>query len=127
QTLPNPGTLVRKQGNIAEAEPSYGQGLVMVRQLGNQQRISWFMAALGLLAYWQGRHEEATQTLQEVLNNTRQRGAHKADIANALNNLGHPTAALGRYAEAEGLFREALSLAIEVGERRGVIEAAIGL
>src|SRR5262249_7340852 len=126
-TLRNLGWAARRQGNFPEAERFYQQGLSVVRQLGNQQWISWFMSALGLLAYWQGRHEEAAQILQEMLNHARHRGAHKADIANALNNLGHPTAALGRYAEAENHFHEALALAIEARERRGVIEAGIGL
>src|SRR5262249_29053500 len=48
-TLRNLGWAARRQGNFPEAERFYQQGLSVVRQLGNQQWISWFMSALGLL------------------------------------------------------------------------------
>jgi tetratricopeptide (TPR) repeat protein len=95
--------------NYAEAEKEFKEAYALAEEVGDRVQMNFVMMNFGLMNYERGDYFAAKQMLLEVLNYRRDSG--RSSLANDLNNLGHPTAALGEYAEAEGYFSEALRLA----------------
>ena len=82
-------------------------------------------ANLGLADYWQGKFVESRHKLLKVEAVYREEG-RPFWLCDMLVNLGWPTIALGRYAEAEGYLREALALGLQTEHVICKLDAIIG-
>ena len=86
------------------------ESIVLARAAGNLVVITVTLKYIGMSYFGQERYTEAKQYFQEALDISRVRSSPIgiAGTANCLNFLGHPTALLAQYSEAESYFRKAL-------------------
>lgn len=122
------GELYTSQGRYLEAESFYQKSLDIIREDLRKQNlpddnfgVAVLLSNLGGLYLLQGKYDEAEQLLQKSLAIKKQRaeGEHptpfdailvKMTLAETINNLAELYQAQGKYAEAEPLYQQSLSI-----------------
>ncbi len=120
------GGVAYAQKDFDEAERRWQTALQLYQEMGYNILAEAVRGNLGLTDYWQGKYAESRQKLLKVVSVYREAGL-LFGLSGMLNNLGYPTTALKHYSEAEGYFREALTLAIQTENVVGKLDAIIGL
>lgn len=110
------GRFAYKQGNIADAEARYQEGLKHARRVGQTHHICAFLAQLGTVGEKQGIYEEAEVFLQEGLALAQQHH-YQRELAELLRASGALADARGNLVEAERLYLEGLQVTRELGDR----------
>jgi tetratricopeptide (TPR) repeat protein len=82
---------------------------------------------LGAIALIKGNNEQATEHFDERLSMTRELMMNKANIANALCDLGIALGHLGNYVRATAVLREGLELSQEIGNTYLIAGCLTGL
>lgn len=117
------GTLRNRQGKYSLAERDLSRALALPDPEGEGHARA--LAQLGAASYYQGRHKEARQRLEQALD----MGSAFPLTGMCTSLLGRVALEQGRHGEAEALFEQALSLAREtgdsVGERRAVYQLGL--
>jgi tetratricopeptide (TPR) repeat protein len=108
------GTVLYDQGEYEQAEERYQLALEMKRQLDDERGIGVVLNNLGVLYRDTQRYEAAVQCLEEDLQ-LRQRLGDVRGIAIAHNNLGTTLSRLGRDADAEAHYLQAVAICRGVG------------
>jgi non-specific serine/threonine protein kinase/serine/threonine-protein kinase len=107
------GSLERDLGNYERAEELMRKALDIMRETygHDHPRVLYNEAFLAWVLHLRGRSEEAATMLQGVLDSQRAQGAAKyLDTATTIWRLGSVLEKLGRFEEAESLWRERLEL-----------------
>jgi DNA-binding SARP family transcriptional activator/Tfp pilus assembly protein PilF len=105
-------------GYHPEAITIHSYARIAARQAGDSAAEAAALNALGLVAFHQGRCEQATGDLEEALALFRQTG-ERGGQARVLINLGVASYLQGRYARASEWWQLALALSREIGDRAG--------
>jgi DNA-binding SARP family transcriptional activator/Tfp pilus assembly protein PilF len=103
-------------GHHPEAITIHSHARIAARQAGDAAAEATALNALGLVAFHQGRYEQATGDLERALALFRQTG-ERSGQARALTNLGVASYLQGRYQQAKGHLEQALALARTTGKR----------
>src|SRR5579885_2190594 len=110
------GKVAQQQGNFAQAEAQFQEGLTLARKTGNQELICALLNDLGNVSWRRGESAQAEAYLQEGLTIARQIG-NPERICGLLRILGSVAGSKGDYAQAEAYHQEGLSLARQIGDR----------
>jgi tetratricopeptide (TPR) repeat protein len=116
-------------GRREQARQHFLESQVLAEQVGHVNGMAGNYTSFGLTLWRWGEHEQAIQQIKRVVDIKRETG-DKLNLANALVNLGHPTAALGAYREAWSYYHEALELALNQSGQYAdsvIAEAVMGL
>ncbi|TVQ33602.1 MAG: CHAT domain-containing protein [Phycisphaeraceae bacterium] len=119
-SIGNMGSMLRAQGQLAEAEPYYREALEGRRVLGGEHPSTLnSISNMGVLLWSQGKLSEAEPYWREALEVRRRvQGDEHPDTLISINNMGALLRSQGRLAEANPYYREALE-----GRRRVLGEA----
>jgi predicted ATPase/class 3 adenylate cyclase len=112
--------------DLQGADALYQQVLAVKREYGEDRGVVEILSNQGYSALLRGRYDDARPLLEDALGIAR-RLADTARIAAVLGNLGLVAVLEGRYSEAIELLDEDLRLCIAGGDRRGGLEAILGL
>ncbi|HEU5229236.1 MAG TPA: tetratricopeptide repeat protein [Ktedonobacteraceae bacterium] len=113
------GRVAQQQGNFAQAEAQFQEGLTIARRTGNQELICALLNDLGNVSWRRGESMQAETYLQEGLTIARQIG-NPERICGLLRVLGSVLGSRGDYAQAEVYLQEGLSLARQIGDREQI-------
>ncbi len=116
KALQGAGRLAARQGDDARARLSYGESLVLCRELGDKLCVARSLQGMARVATHQGDYDKARSWAEEALAIFRDVG-DKGGIAASLNELGEITRSLGDYEHARGLYEESLALQLEIGDK----------
>jgi tetratricopeptide (TPR) repeat protein len=120
------GGLARDQGDYARATAWLDEALRLDRQLGDREQLNADQHERGELALVQGDDARAEALEAAGLEGFRARGNTERMEA-ALLNLGYVAQHQGERGRAAAVHREALALAVELGDRWHSIECVAGL
>jgi tetratricopeptide (TPR) repeat protein/transcriptional regulator with XRE-family HTH domain len=125
-TLLYKGEIASRQGDYAQAETSFKEGLSIAQQINNPAQISVLLKDLGWMAWKQGNYEQAEVYLLEGLTLARQ---HKylEQTSALLNVLGSLMASKGNYRQAVVYMEEGLALARQSGDREQICGLLLNL
>jgi non-specific serine/threonine protein kinase len=124
--LKQAGCLTNIQGNYAQAQVMFEEGLRLYRQLDDAKNIALLVNNLGIVAEDRGDLEAARQLYTECVALHRQLG-NGLPVGLGLNNLGLASYHLGDYARARACFEESLVIRREHHDRPGVAKVLTNL
>ncbi len=116
QILGYQGTIAYQQGNYKQAEAYCQEGLLLARELHDQQHISHLLTELGTIAHEQGDYTQAEIYCQEGLTLARALDDQKQTCL-LLKLSGVVAKKRGDYRLAEAYFQEGLALARVLEDR----------
>ena len=122
--LGNVANAVSGQGDYDRARQLMEEGLVLCRELDNAAQLGIHLSNCGYLALSNNDPVRANGWLREAVAVCREAGAPWIE-GNALNNLGCIELVAGDVKSAVALFRRALLLRSEIGDRRGIVYSLI--
>jgi class 3 adenylate cyclase/predicted ATPase len=109
---------LNRQGALGEAREHAQRSLERARQYRLPRVEANSLRQLGLIAYYQGEHQEARDRFAEALELYIKIGDRQGE-GMALNNLGGATFEMGDHQEAGAYYSRSLSLCREIGDRMG--------
>jgi putative nucleotidyltransferase with HDIG domain len=104
-----------QRGMLQEAEPLWNEAGRMARVAGDERLVAMVEQNLGVIASIQGDVAKALQHHTTSLERYRSLGLRE-ELARQLNNIGLAYSGLGRSAEAEAAYTEALGIARDCGD-----------
>ncbi len=113
KSLNNLGKLLQVKGEIAKAEPLFGEAISTIRRLlGNQNlTLAEMLHNLGGLLLLKGEHKKAVEVhTEEIAIRRIILGEIHADVADSLKELSVVLGTMGKLDEAENMNREALKI-----------------
>jgi serine/threonine-protein kinase len=115
-TYNNMATLLSVQGRLPEAEEAFLEALDRWEKGGKENHpvAAATLNNLAIVRYGQGDLAGAIEAQERAVAIHRELGTDGLDFANSLNSLASYLRAIGRYAEAEAMAREALTSNLEV-------------
>jgi DNA-binding SARP family transcriptional activator/Tfp pilus assembly protein PilF len=113
-------------GHFPEAIIIHTHARNVARRVGQRADEGNALSSLGLVAWWQGRYEQAADNLQQAVMLSREAGDYNGQ-AIALANLGIVEGQQGRYEQAADYLRQALAMVRETGDRVGETSALVNL
>ncbi len=127
EALENLATLYKNQGRNNEAEDLYLEALGACKEvLGNDSAISMnLMDELGILYTSMGSYEQAAEIHKENLISRSKKGISTQEYAQTAAHLATLYSAMGKYVEAEPLFRQALDIEEKVSGKNTVAYSSI--
>lgn len=108
--------LAWRQGDLPRATSLSEKGLILARELGDKERISWMLFYLGIATLLKANYAQATLLFQDLLVLSRERGDTWL-VSMGLSHLGRVEWHQGQYAKAAALFEEGLTLARRAGDK----------
>src|SRR5579885_1374779 len=120
------GKVAHQQGNFAQAEAQFQEGLTIARKTGNPELICGLLRILGSVAGSKGDYAQAEAYHQEGLTLARQLGDREMAFI-LLLNLGTTAGERGNHKQAEEYFQEGLVIARQIGHREGITALLINL
>lgn len=108
--------LARVQEDYARATVLLEHGLNLARELGDKERVTWFLMNLGVVAWRQGERGRATALFEDSLSRSREQGDPWLTCV-ALAQLGSVAWTQGNPEGAEALHTESLALGRKVGDK----------
>jgi predicted ATPase/DNA-binding SARP family transcriptional activator len=126
EVLTSVASVTAQFGDFETAETLYRDVLELERPIGNELAIADALNNIGWIALMAGRPADATAPLEKCLAIARRRGDDlRASLA--LGNLGHVARSEERWNDAIELHLEELRLSNRQGNRRGAVDALLGL
>ncbi len=120
------GEVAQKQGNLAQAEAHFQDGLSLARQFGDNERLCNLLNDLGWVTLKRGELAQSEAYLQEGLTIARQLGDRER-VYNILKILGSVAGSKGDYTQSEAYLQEGLALARQIGDREQMLLILINL
>jgi len=120
------GNIAEARGNYAQAETYYHEGLMLARQIKQQECIVQLLVNLGAIAERQGNYIQSEAYTQEGLGLAYQLNQSE-DIILLLINLGILAERRGNCTQAETYYQEGLMLARKIDQQEGIILLLINL
>jgi tetratricopeptide (TPR) repeat protein/transcriptional regulator with XRE-family HTH domain len=118
-TLLYQGQLAEKQGNFAQAEVTFHEGLALAQGVGDVELITAFLTDLGGITWKRGDYTQAISYLQEGLALARQM-EHQEHLSDILKRMGSIASRQGDYTHAEAYYQESLGFIRQIGDREQV-------
>ncbi|MFL5667030.1 MAG: tetratricopeptide repeat protein [Ktedonobacteraceae bacterium] len=109
------GEIAMSQGEYAQANSYFQEGLSLARALHNRSLMSRLLRTLGSVEGYQGDYSQAEAHLQEALALARQLEDDEL-LSLALRSMGAVVSDQGKFAQAEDYLEEGLSLARQLGK-----------
>jgi DNA-binding SARP family transcriptional activator/tetratricopeptide (TPR) repeat protein len=113
-------------GHFPEAITVHTHARDVARRVGDRVAEASALSSLGLVAWWQGRYEQADNYLRQAVAMFREAGDQNSHAV-ALINLSIVQGQQGRYEQAASDLHQALAMFREAGDRPGEIGALINL
>jgi len=115
-TMDNLGLVLMLQGDLTEALEHFERSLELSREIGDLANEGLTLGNLGTLMRLRGELSAARELHGQALTLFRDGNEPPLNLAEALNNLGETSAAIGDPAQAQQLHQEALDLATASGD-----------
>jgi tetratricopeptide (TPR) repeat protein len=114
-------------GDYQEAERLYQESLTIAEEIDERRGVAMCLSHLGYLAYDRKDYLRAERLLQESLTRYQKIG-NQFGIASTLCHLGHVASTFEgeRVQEARQYFRQALTIATEIGARPVALNVLVG-
>ena len=109
-TLNELAVLYHARGRLSEAEPLYRRALAIWEKLPERMELATLLSNLARLCLDQEKYDEVVALSKRALGISQSIAPNHPEVANSLNNLADVHAIQGRYAEAEPLYRQALTI-----------------
>lgn len=116
-------TVARLTGDLERALKLYEESLSIHQQLGDTQELAGELLNLGAVYGNLHKYDEAQRYFEEARRYAEQ-GGHRLLLFYALGNSGFLSYRRSRLDEAEGLCREALDIAMDLGSKAGEANVA---
>jgi class 3 adenylate cyclase/tetratricopeptide (TPR) repeat protein len=120
------GNVHWRLGNYAASQSYFGQSLDLARTIGDRWNEVHVLTALGGISRCQLDYTKARTYTEQAVEMARAISSRLGEGC-ALSSLGHVLAALGRTAEAAGVYQEALELGLELRFAHMAAECRAGL
>jgi tetratricopeptide (TPR) repeat protein len=116
------------RGDFSAARSHFDEALTLRGVIGDHEGAVQTQLALGRLAYYQGKYEQAEVVFRDALENAREMASHRLQCS-LLNYLGETLTTVNKTEEAKALLLEAQSLAEKINDRHMLanISCNIGL
>ncbi len=119
KVLRGAGTLAHIQGDDAQAQALFNEGLALCRQLGDKGGVASILGSMARVEQTKGNYARSHALYEECLALERELG-NKRGTAFSLNYLGELAYEQGDYSRAQAFYRESLALRRELSDKRGI-------
>ena len=109
-SLNNLAALYHDTGRLSEAEPLYRRSLAVWEKLSEPLEVATLLSNLARLCFDLEKYDEVELLSNRALGISQGIAPNHPEVANGLNNLADVRVIQGHYAEAEPLYRQALSI-----------------